>query len=129
MTADRFSPNEEDVQLAQAFLRNHSDPMIPGRVGMLISDILKEVAEGRGFEITKSQSEVWTTQQAANFLGVSRTYFVKLLQAGEIPFFNVGRERRVERTRVEQYDRDRKHKARSEFGKMIQEEYDEGLYD
>jgi excisionase family DNA binding protein len=41
------------------------------------------------------EDEAFTTQAAANFLGMSRQTFVNLIEAGKIPHFTVGAHRRV----------------------------------
>ena len=50
--------------------------------------------EGRAI-IMLPEDETFTTQAAANFLGVSRQFIVDLLEQGEIPFHLVGVHRRV----------------------------------
>jgi excisionase family DNA binding protein len=42
-----------------------------------------------------SENEEYTTQVAANHLGMSRPHLIKLLEAGEIPFHHVGTHRRI----------------------------------
>ena len=41
------------------------------------------------------EDEAFTTQAAANFLGISRQHFVRILESGEIEYHHVGTHRRV----------------------------------
>lgn len=52
------------------------------------------LASGEGITVVP-QGMTMTTQQAADFLGISRPTLVRLLEAGEIPFEQPGRHRRV----------------------------------
>jgi len=56
--------------------------------------IVTMMREGRAV-IMLPEDESFTTQAAANFLGMSRQFFVDLLEKGEIPHHRVGAHRRV----------------------------------
>lgn len=60
----------------------------------LLTKILKVTGQGKPISIVPIATEM-TTQTAAELLGCSRPHLVKLLEEGEIPFFKIGKHRRV----------------------------------
>ena len=60
----------------------------------MLRDVVDALEQGKGVTIAL-QDAVMTTQQAADFLGVSRPTLVKFLEAGRIAFEKPGRHRRV----------------------------------
>lgn len=61
----------------------------------LLLDALQKIGDGDGVTLTSSPKEL-TTQQAADFLLVSRPYLInELLEKGKISFRKVGNRRRI----------------------------------
>lgn len=72
----------------------NSEILLPNSTLSLLSKILHEMGNGKNVQILATDAEM-TTQEAANFLNVSRPYLVKLLEQRRIPFRLVGSRRRV----------------------------------
>lgn len=83
---------------------NHQRPALVGVSGTRIElpepvfeallDVVTALSRGEGISVVP-RSAVLTTQEAADFLGVSRPTVVKLLESGAIPFARHGRHRKV----------------------------------
>ncbi len=67
---------------------------IPKKALSLLSEIIQNMAEGKTISVVPSDTEL-STQQAADFLNVSRPYLIKLLESYKIPYKKVGSHRRI----------------------------------
>jgi excisionase family DNA binding protein len=105
-------------QLA-AFLRSHSTPttrvqlvsdtpeatttiVVPSVAFGFFVDVLTELANGNAVIVAPVHAEL-TTQQAADFLNVSRPFLLKLLDERAIPYRRVGNRRKLLLTDVLAY--------------------------
>jgi excisionase family DNA binding protein len=70
-----------------------------------------------------------TTQEAADFLNVSRTYLVRLLDRGDLPSHKVGRHRRVRFGELVAYKKRRMTERKEALRNLIHESEELALYE
>jgi len=101
---------------------------LPESVYTLLVRIVGEMDQGNGVTILPVHA-VLTTQQAAELLNVSRPYLVGLLKNGEMPFYEVGRHRRIRVKDLLEYKERRDSSRRRLLRRMTREAQEAGLYD
>jgi excisionase family DNA binding protein len=93
-----------------------------------LEDILKAMSQGKPISLVPSATEV-TTQKAAEMLGCSRPYLVKLLEDGEIEFTKVGKHRRIKFEDVANYKTKMKAEQKRHIIDIMNADEEDGLYD
>lgn len=102
--------------------------VIPIRALKLLGDILKSMSQGKPISIVPVATEV-TTQKAAEILGCSRPYLVKLLEDGKIEYTKVGKHRRIMFEDVLKYKKLMKEEQKKNIIDIMNFDEELGLYD
>jgi excisionase family DNA binding protein len=130
-------PSEEDVRVARSGrgkLRNASDRApatltlhengmpteveVPEIALQMLRTIMEEIAEGHAVAVAAVDRTI-TTQEAADLLGVSRPYLIKVLERGDIPFQKVGTHRRVRLVDVLEYRARAEAAAEAAYAELV----------
>ena len=93
---------------------------IPDAIFQLLRTVVAKMKQGESL-VLLPENETFTTQAAANFLGVSRQHLVNLLEKGNIPFHKVGSHRRIYFKDLKSYALQRD----KERGKALDDLFDE----
>lgn len=101
---------------------------LPEPIYDLLVRVLMDMRHGRAIVLIPEE-ETFTTQAAANFLGMSRQHLVSLLDAGAILHHRVGTHRRVTFKDLRDYAKKRDAERRAGLGALFKRLQDEGHYD
>ena len=101
---------------------------LPEAVYRLLKDIVRNMQLGRAIVLIP-ESQQLTTQRAADLLGVSRPYLIKLLESGELPYHKAGSHRRIYLRDLIAYKKRRDAERKEALNRIAREAYEAGLYD
>jgi len=97
-----------------------------------VYEVLKKVADlmAEGKAVTFiPDNHVITTQGAADILGMSRPFFIKLLDTGVMAHHRVGNQRRVYLRDVLQYAHKREQERQAALDRLSRHAFETGLYE
>jgi excisionase family DNA binding protein len=121
------------------FLELHAEPalllgpdgeqvLLPQEIYRVLISVVEAMREGKAVAVVPRTQRL-TTQEAADFLGISRPTLVKLLEEGKIPYDQPGRHRRVQFSDLLAYlDRQRQDR-RVALDRMTEDASGAGLYE
>jgi len=93
---------------------------LPPKVLQLIANMLGSLAQGKAVALIPKELDV-TTQQAAQFLNVSRPHLIRLLEQGEIAHHMVGSHRRIQLADVLDYKEKRAQKSKEKLTALLEQ--------
>lgn len=99
---------------------------LPAPIYQLLLKVLQDMRHGKAI-VLMPEEETFTTQAAANFLGMSRQFFITLLEGGQIPFHRVGTHRRVYFKDLLEYEKMRDTVRRERLGRLFRTIREAGL--
>lgn len=101
---------------------------LPDPIFHVLLHIVQGMRKGQTM-LLMPEDETFTTQAAADFLGVSRPFLVKLLEAGTIPFFNAGSHRKIWLSDLHAFELKRGEERKAFLEKLSKEAHEAGLYE
>jgi excisionase family DNA binding protein len=107
---------------------SHRAIELPEPARSLLLQILEEMERGNAVSVVAIGQEL-STQQAAEIVGVSRPFFVKLLEAGRLPFHLAGSHRRVYLRDVLEFKTARDRERLASLDRMGEAMEEAGVYD
>jgi len=101
---------------------------LPASIRKILRQAIPLLTQGDAVTVTSLHKEM-TTQEAADFLNMSRPSLIKLLEDGVIPYIKVGTHRRVRLNDLLSYEK-RRHEKFNEFAAwMLAVAQERNVYD
>ncbi len=101
---------------------------LPSPVAKMFKRLLADIVEGRPITVISHETKL-TTQQAADYLGMSRPTVIKMINKYSIPIETIGRHRRILFNDVEILRNKIKQERVNKLQELRKEERELGLYD
>lgn len=125
-----------DLELLERVLEDR--PCLKGREGFelplpdpifhLLLDTVQQMKKGRTV-VLLPKDETCTTQAAADLLGVSRPFLIRLLEEGKIPFHHAGTHRKIKFSDLRIYMQERDRERRTTLDRLFDEMDEAGFCD
>ena len=120
------------------FLDLHTEPALllgpdgeqvslPEEIYRVLVKVVEDMREGKVITLVP-RTQRMTTQEAADFLGISRPTLVKLLEEGRIPYEKPGRHRRILFSDLLAYLERQRDERRAALDRMTEDASEAGLY-
>lgn len=101
---------------------------IPESVYEVLKQVVRDMQLGRSIALVRDDAD-FTTQRAADFLGVSRPHLIKLLGTQAIQFHMVGSHRRIKCRDLVAYAKQRNVERRAILDQLAKDAFAAGHYD
>ena len=101
---------------------------LPPTVYGVLRRIVELMAEGNAVTLVPD-NQVVTTQRAADLLGMSRPFFIRLLETGAMAHHRVGNQRRVYLRDVLEFTRKRDEERQASLDRLTRQAFEAGMYD
>lgn len=105
---------------------HHEMVSIPPGALRLLVDILTQLGQGRAVTVLPQKAEL-TTQEAADYLNVSRPYVVSLIEQEKLPARKVGTRRRVAFEDLLRFDEEQRVQRRAALDELARIDQELGL--
>lgn len=100
--------------------------ILPGQAMNMLLKVLTEMAQGNAISVVPVHAEL-TTQEAANFLNVSRPFLIKLIESQKIKCRRVGTHRRVRLSDLIKFKQEEGVRQDDAMDKLVQQAQDLNL--